>query len=274
MNLEIVKRVAQGPASKGVLLFVPGACHGAWCWEEHYLDWFSERGWTSYAMSFRGHGNSEGREHLDEYGIDDYVEDVAQVLKFIAHQEAGSPAPIVVAHSLGGGVMERLIGQGSDAAGGVVLLASMPIKGAPMSYQMKLLFKHSKGTRVMLNINAGKSVTPEQLRDAVVFGGRISLEDAARFAKLVQPESKRITKEQAHPFTDTSDVSVPVRVVGSRGDWMFPDQGENASAYRTEPVMVEGLCHDMMLDPEWEVGAKAVLGAIEDLGKTHAVATV
>ncbi len=40
------------------LLFIHGAWHGAWCWDEHFLDFFANNGFHAVALSLRGHGNS------------------------------------------------------------------------------------------------------------------------------------------------------------------------------------------------------------------------
>jgi pimeloyl-ACP methyl ester carboxylesterase len=40
------------------ILFLHGAAHGAWCWAEHYLTWFADRGCECHAVSFRGHVRS------------------------------------------------------------------------------------------------------------------------------------------------------------------------------------------------------------------------
>ena len=40
------------------LLFVHGAWHAAWCWDEHFLGYFADRGYRAVALSFRGHGDS------------------------------------------------------------------------------------------------------------------------------------------------------------------------------------------------------------------------
>ena len=34
---------------------------GAWCWAEHFLDFFADRGFDAYALSLRGHGRSGGQ---------------------------------------------------------------------------------------------------------------------------------------------------------------------------------------------------------------------
>src|SRR5512141_2985715 len=46
------------------LLFVHGAWHAAWCWDEHFLDFFAGQGFAVHALSLQGHGASEGGERL------------------------------------------------------------------------------------------------------------------------------------------------------------------------------------------------------------------
>ncbi len=53
MTREVLTREGDGrrPAP---LVFVHGARHAAWCWEEHLLDWFAARGYECHAPSPRG----------------------------------------------------------------------------------------------------------------------------------------------------------------------------------------------------------------------------
>ena len=78
-DLEVIARECAGESDRPPLLFVHGAGHGAWCWAEHFLDFFAEHGFDSYALSLRDHGESGGRERLRWTSIADYVSDVEQV---------------------------------------------------------------------------------------------------------------------------------------------------------------------------------------------------
>ena len=60
MKLEIISKYPVKSQQSTPLLFVPGAFHGAWCWDVHFLDYFAQHGYTAYAVNLRGHGNSEG----------------------------------------------------------------------------------------------------------------------------------------------------------------------------------------------------------------------
>lgn len=257
MKIEIIE--GKGPEQpKGSLLFVHGAQHAAWCWE-NFMGYFGDAGYKCYAMSFRGHGNSEGREDINNFGVDDYVEDIKQVVEGLPEK------PVLVGHSLGGFVIERYLGLYDSSVAGAVLLCSMLPDGTGMPYQLKLLAKHVTATKVMLDINGGKKVSAATLAKAIVFSGNLSEEEVAPYVDLIQAESSRITGDQSKPATSNWDVAVPVRVVGCTGDWMFPDQSANAAKYGTSAIMAEGLCHDAMLDPDWKKAAEAVEGAVKEI---------
>lgn len=83
MDLELLHHQPKEPVDSPPLLFVHGAWHGAWCWEEYLLRWFSDQGYDAYALSLRGHGNSPSDKPLRRLRIRDYVDDVTQVVKVL-----------------------------------------------------------------------------------------------------------------------------------------------------------------------------------------------
>jgi pimeloyl-ACP methyl ester carboxylesterase len=40
--------------------------HGAWCWDEHFLDFFAEHGFRAAAVSLRAHGKSATSQRLSD----------------------------------------------------------------------------------------------------------------------------------------------------------------------------------------------------------------
>ena len=42
--LEVIDKGPCRESGKAPLLFVHGAWHGAWCWDEHFLDFFAAQG--------------------------------------------------------------------------------------------------------------------------------------------------------------------------------------------------------------------------------------
>ena len=65
MDLELISRTPTGrPTQATPLLFVHGVYTGAWVWDEYFLPYFAAQGYESHAVSLRGHGGSDGRDHL------------------------------------------------------------------------------------------------------------------------------------------------------------------------------------------------------------------
>ena len=56
---EVLTARVDGPTNAPPVLFVPGYGHGAWAYAEHWLEHTAERGFPAYAVSLRGHGNSD-----------------------------------------------------------------------------------------------------------------------------------------------------------------------------------------------------------------------
>ena len=94
MRLEIISRHPVGNGHPTPLLFIHGMLHGAWCWEVHFLDYFARRGFAAHAVNLRGHGESDGREHLRWTRIADFVEDVGSAARQLPR------APVLIGHSM------------------------------------------------------------------------------------------------------------------------------------------------------------------------------
>jgi pimeloyl-ACP methyl ester carboxylesterase len=119
-DLEVLHYPAAHPRAAPPLVFVHGAFSGAWCWRP-MMALCAEAGYDCRAVSLRGHGLSPDGAHLNRYCIDDYVDDLAQVV-------ASLPAPpVLIGHSMGGLVAQRYLSRGPVAA--LALLASVPPYG-------------------------------------------------------------------------------------------------------------------------------------------------
>src|SRR5438105_3578099 len=90
-------------ARRAPILFVHGAWHGAWCWEDHFVPYFANRGWQVTALNLRAHGGPRERRGLRWKRIADYVEDLA------AAAAALPEPPVVIGHSTGGLVGQKYL---------------------------------------------------------------------------------------------------------------------------------------------------------------------
>src|ERR1700679_3824393 len=119
--LEVIDKGSATESHPVPLLFVHGAWHAAWCWDEHFLDFFAAQGYRAIAVSLRGHGKSPGGERLRWTRIRDYADDVAE-----PSPQLPSP-PVLLAHSMGGFVVQTYLEH--HAAAGAVLVAPIPPTG-------------------------------------------------------------------------------------------------------------------------------------------------
>src|SRR4029077_12210531 len=72
--LVFAAQVASEPRPAPIL-FVHGAWHGGWCWEDHFVPYFANRGWQVRAINLRSHGGPRERRGLRWERVAHYVED-------------------------------------------------------------------------------------------------------------------------------------------------------------------------------------------------------
>ena len=259
-DLNVVRREPQGTGHKTPLLFVHGAWHGAWCWEEHFLDFFAARGHQVAALDLRGHGSSPSRGRFSTTRMRAYVEDVAEVA-------AGfDTPPVVVGHSMGGMVVQQYL-EAHDAPGGV-LVASGPPRGV-IGITLKIARQHPLK---FLRMNATWSLypvvaDPDDAR-ALLFSDLLDDVTALGYVARVQDESyvaflDMLVLDRPKPRR----VTAPMLVLGASRDAIFPppDVHATATAYGTSAVMFDA-GHDLMLEPVWPEVAATIADWVAELG--------
>jgi pimeloyl-ACP methyl ester carboxylesterase len=262
MQLEILTRDAEAEAHPIPLLFVHGAWHGAWCWDEHFLPYFAQHGYTSTALSLRGHGSSEGKAKLRWTSIADYVFDVSQVASQFERP------PVLIAHSMGGLVVQKYLE--TRQAPAAVLLASVPLSGVlrttlSIAGRHPLPFVKTNATLSLYHIIG----TPELTREAF-FSEDMPEEKLAAYYERMQTESYRA-------FLDMMVFNLPrpkrvqktpILVLGGAKDTIFNRKEVEATAlaYQTKAEMFADVTHDMMLGNRWNVVADRILGWLGEQG--------
>lgn len=222
LSLEVVRaKPPEGVSAKNTpIVFIHGAFAGAWCWEESFLPGFASMGWPCTAFSFRGHGESEGRDSLNAFGIDAFVKDLASVV-----DDLDAP-PILIGHSMGGFVAMRYIeGRLDRDVAGLALLASVPpegLLGPSMSLAMfnpTLLFEIG-----MVQSGHPDWLTLDNLTNAL-FSPETPPEQAAHYYPRMNGESQRAAMEmQTSIRIDPERIRgrQPTLVLGARHDTLIP----------------------------------------------------
>jgi pimeloyl-ACP methyl ester carboxylesterase len=252
--LEVIDKGTAAPGHPVPLLFVHGAWHAAWCWDEHFLDFFAARGYRAVAPSFRGHGNSPTPKRLRDCSFADYLDDVVSVARSLP------TPPVLVGHSMGGVIVQKYL-ETNDAPA-AVLMASMPPQGYLRS-GLRWLRRHPVHfAKLTLT---GRSLayvsTPELARERF-FCAHTPEPLVRRYAARLQEESARSGLDGLVTLPKPDRVRAPLLVLGAEEDGAVirDEVVATARAYRTEPEFFAGMGHDMMLETGWQAVAERIDG--------------
>ena len=259
--LEVIAKGSATEAHPVPMLFVHGGWHGEWCWDEHFLDFFSDRGFRAAAVSLRGHGKSAMPKALNACSIRDYVEDVRTAADGL------SGSPVIVGHSMGGYVVQKYLESEKAPAG--VLMASAPPQGST-SASLRMMRRHPWA--VLKTNTFGEThdvVRTPRLARAHLFCRHTPQNIVDSCTTRLQPESALAMKQMMSRRRIRPElVSTPLLVLGGAEDGAFT-RGEvaaTASAYHTDAVFIPNMGHNMMLELGWRAVAERIDGWLTGRG--------
>lgn len=252
--IELLQCHPHQPTAMPPLLFVHGAWHGAWCWEEHFLPYFAEHGYDSYALSFRGHGDNRDRTRLRWTSLNDYVEDLRNAITRLP------TPPVLIGHSMGGYVIQRYLEQG--AAPAVVLLASTPPTGALRSTLATLARHPVAGLKANFTLSPSRLLATDRLCRDLLFSDTLSEHEVSLYRTRLQEESYRAILELCLPRLHPRRFPphLPVLVLGGADDRLLTrhESRRTAVVYHAEHRILPGIAHDLMLDTRWQDAANEI----------------
>jgi pimeloyl-ACP methyl ester carboxylesterase len=252
---ETIVRLPDAPHKMPPVVFVHGAWHAAWCWDEYFLAYFARHGYPAYAFSFRRHGTSAGSTSLRRCRIADYVADLAAFV-----QQFPAP-PILVGHSMGGLVVQKYLERASVPA--AVLLASVPPQGALQATLRTIKRIPWQFIKANLQLRLYPLVETPELTRAAFFSRALPEAALLKYFRLIQDESYLAFLDMLLlSLPRPGRVATPLLVLGAEQDAIFRPHEVRATAlsYGTEAVLFPDMAHDMMLEPNWQAVADTIIG--------------
>ena len=226
------------------LLFVHGGWHAAWCWDEHFLDFFADRGFRAVAVSLRGHGRSTSSKPLRSCSVADYVDDVHHAA------EGLGGGPVVIGHSVGGFVVQKYLEKHHAPA--AVLLGSMPSQALRrVAVTFRIMRRHPAATIRSATVGTSADLvnTPRLARD-LLFCADTPESIVESCAARLQDESDNANGllVRAKP----AQVTTPLLILGAEHDCAV-SKGEVRATARAHGTQAEffPMGHNMMLEPRW-----------------------
>lgn len=259
MKLELISKYPAGVPHPTPLLFIHGACHGAWCWDAHFLDYFALHGYASHAVNLRGHGTSEGRERLRWTRIADFVQDVADTVGQLPS------LPILIGHSMGGFTIQKYLED--HVAPGAVLLSS-PSPAGLLPTALKTARRHPlRFLEVNLKLSLLPIIATPALARESFFSDDVPEEELRAYWMQMQDDSYRAYLDMvALDLPRPARVNTPLLVLGAERDNMLSRKviEATASAYHTQAQIVPGVAHNSMLELRWQAVADRILAWLEE----------
>ncbi len=260
-GLEVIERLPEADKKEPPILFVHGAWHGAWCWEEYFLPYFAKQGYHVKAVSLRGHGKSRGKDKLRTARIADYVEDV------ISAVESFTTPPVLIGHSMGGMIVQKYLE--SDVNPPVqraILLAPVPPYGV-WKTTLGILARHPL---VFLQVNLTLKLYPiistlARMQESF-FSPDMPKADLERYFSKLQNESYLAFMDMLFlNLPKPKKIKTPIEVLAAENDTIFSlaDNKATARAYGTEVRVFGNMAHDMMLEKDWQKVADCILEIIQ-----------
>lgn len=251
--LEVIDKGYVNESHPAPLLFVHGAWHAAWCWDEHFLSFFADKGYRALALSLRGHGNSPTDTPLRACSVADYIEDISLVADSLPSR------PVIIGHSAGGFFVQKYL-ESHDAPAGV-LMASMPPQGN-LGSSLRWIRRHPwHCTRIMFTGRSLPYVNSLELARERFFSAQMPDSQVLEYAARLQDESARIGIDcLVLSLPRPRRVTTPLLVLGADADGAhtLEEVRATARAYGTEAEFFPNMGHDMMLEPGWVAVAERI----------------
>lgn len=191
----------------------------------------------------RNHGNSERIENVDQIVVKDMVEDLIKTIDIIDGKI------ILIAHSLGCRIAQMCLEEIYSSIQSVVLITPMPVRNNFLQ-----LLQMSKKQR-------------KNNLEYILFSERLDSEQKEYYMSLLDKESKKVEYAMMKRQKKFSIYvrKIPTLVIGSYNDQCVILQAvkDNAKIHTAELKIVDSVCHDMMLDPDWRNIADLIFKFIE-----------
>lgn len=254
--------------------------HGLWLHSTSWEPWqelFSEAGYEPVAPGWPGTSATVAETRRDPakvagYGIDDVVEHYAQIIRAIPGH------PVVVGHSFGGLIAQRLLGEGLASA--AVAIDPAPIKGV-LALPISALRVASIALRSPANRNQAVSLTAEQFRYG--FGNALPGDESAELYErwtvpspgkpLFEDAFANFMRRSPAKVNTTSKTRGPLLITAGGRDNTVPKVISTATRrlYHKSPTITDFVefpdrGHSLTIDSGWRDVAQY---ALDWLSKRH-----
>ena len=245
-RLEVLEYRPEIPSRAVDVVLLHGICVGAWVWTDAFIQPLLDAGYRVLAVSFRGHGASEGRSTRRQHRLSDFVADAHHVIR-----QCEAP-PVVVGHSLGSAVVHGLLRQQVPMAA-CGLLSPVPVQGL-LGVSTRLMWNDPMAfQQLSVGLMLGVRHVSERVMARLLFSRPSVDEEVHGFLARCTDESPWLSFDLSHSLGPPHTASVgqpPIWVASGTADGLIrPRDAETVAAhYEATMHWVDGGSHLLMYD--------------------------
>lgn len=262
MSIELISKKHESPTGKPSIVFIHGACMGAWVWEDNFMNFFYKGGFDVFALSLSHHGKSDGPGKLRWTSIGQYVKDLANVV-----DQINGPV-YLIGHSMGGFTIQHYLQSPAKNVVGATLLCSAPSHGlwhlmGKLILHYPIYFFQSVVQLSWLPIMKNKNRLKR-----VMFREDFSDEKMDQVMTGLQEESFLAFLEMVFlNLPSVKQFSIPVQIIGAEKDYLISvaDTKKMAARYGLRACIIKDASHCLQLESGWE----NVAGIIRKFADPH-----
>ncbi|HAG52354.1 MAG TPA: hypothetical protein DCL21_01035, partial [Alphaproteobacteria bacterium] len=240
------------------VLFLHGAYCDSFVWEEHYINYFSEKGFDCYSLDFE---SEESLFSLNPTTVNTYVNQVLECIKQI-----GEP-PIIVAHSMGAAVIQKLYSKYKIEFPAWVLMTPTPPRGYHISSQMMMLSDPTLFNQMYMLQMLGKNFVDPGLAKHVLFADDFDEKKAESYLPMIKSMPHSLVYDVMTMVLCDQDLKVdfPVMLQAAESDKLITrtDVETVEKTYDIKATYYDS-GHAIMLDKSWKTAADDVIVFLEE----------
>ena len=255
MAIEIISKQHESSTGKPSIVFIHGACMGAWVWEDNFMKFFFEEGFDVFALSLSHHGKSDAPGKLRWTSIKQYVKDLADVV-----DQINGPV-YLIGHSMGGFTIQHYLQSPSKNVVGATLLCSAPSHGLWHLMGKLVLHYPFYFLQSLIQLSWLPIMKNKKRLKRVMFREDFSDQKMDQVMSILQDESFLAFLEMVFlKLPGKKHFSVPVQVIGAEKDYLISvaDTNRMAQGYGLEASIVKDASHCLMMESGWENVAKRI----------------